>query len=42
MGLSPAHLHPELVSREDYLTEAKEFYETYFNLEVTEEQLGVA
>ena len=35
-------LHPELVSREDYLTEAKEFYETYFNLEVTEEQLGVA
>ena len=35
-------LHPELVSKEDYLKEAQAFYKTYFGLAVTEEQLGVA
>lgn len=35
-------LHPELVSEEEYVREAQEFYQTYFGLEVTEEQLGVA
>lgn len=34
-------LHPELVSREEYVQEAQDFYQTYFGLEVTEEQLGV-
>ncbi len=35
-------LHPELVSREEYVSEAQAFYRTYFGLEVTEEELGVA
>ena len=34
-------LHPELVSREEYVKGAQEFYQTYFGLEVSEEQLGV-
>ena len=34
-------LHPELVSREEYVKEAQEFYQTYFGLEVSEEQLGI-
>ena len=34
-------LHPELVSREEYVKEAQDFYRTYFQLEVTEEQLGI-
>lgn len=35
-------LHPDLVSREDYFTEARNFYRTYFGLEITEEQAGAA
>lgn len=34
-------LHPELVSEEEYVKEAQQFYQTYFGLEVTREQLGV-
>lgn len=34
-------LHSELVSREEYVKEAQDFYRTYFQLEVTEEQLGI-
>lgn len=34
-------LHPELVSEEEYVKEAQQFYQTYFGLEVTKEQLGV-
>lgn len=34
-------LHPELVSEEEYVKEAQEFYQTYFGLEVSKEQLGV-
>lgn len=34
-------LHPELVSEDEYVKEAQQFYQTYFGLEVTEEQLGV-
>lgn len=34
-------LHPELVTEDDYVKEAQQFYQTYFGLEVTKEQLGV-
>ena len=34
-------LHPELVSEEEYVKEAQEFYQTYFGLEVSKEQLGL-
>ena len=34
-------LHPDLVTREDYVGEAKAFYKTYFDLDVTEAQLGL-
>ena len=34
-------LHPELVSREEYVSEAQAFYQTYFGLEVSKEQLGI-
>ena len=34
-------LHPELVSEEEYVKEAQQFYQTYFGLEVTKEQLGI-
>ncbi len=34
-------LHPELVSREEYVSEAQAFYRTYFGLEVSKEQLGI-
>lgn len=34
-------LHPEVYSREQYIREAKEFYQTYFDITVTEEQLGL-
>lgn len=34
-------LHPELVSEEEYVSEAQEFYKTYFDLDVTEAQLGL-
>ena len=34
-------LHPELVTEEDYVKEAREFYKTYFDLDVTEAQLGL-
>ncbi len=34
-------LHPELVSQEDYVQEAENFYSKYFGLTVTPEQLGV-
>lgn len=35
-------LHPELVPEEEYIKEAQEFYQTYFGLEVSKEQLGLA
>ncbi len=35
-------LHPDLVSEEDYVKEAQQFYQTYFGIEVTREQIGVA
>jgi len=35
-------LHPELVTEEDYVKEAQQFYQTYFGIEVTKEQIGVA
>ena len=35
-------LHPDLISWEDYLTEAQSFYRTYFDLEIVQEQLGAA
>lgn len=35
-------LHPDLVGEEDYLFQAQQFYRTYFGLEVSREQLGVA
>ena len=34
-------LHPDLVSLDDYIKEAKEFYQNYFNIDVSNEQLGV-
>ena len=34
-------LHPDLISQEDYIKEAQQFYQTYFGLAVTQEQLGV-
>lgn len=34
-------LHPELYSEEEYLEEAKSFYQTFFGISVTEEQLGL-
>lgn len=34
-------LHPELVSEEEYVKEAQQFYQTYFGLGVSKEQLGV-
>lgn len=34
-------LHPDLVTQEDYVDEAKAFYKTYFDLDVTEAQLGL-
>ncbi len=36
-----SQLHPELYSEEDYVKEAKNFYKTYFNMDVTEEELGL-
>ena len=35
-------LHPDLVSEEDYVKEAQQFYQTYFGIVVTREQIGVA
>lgn len=35
-------LHPELVSEEEYVSEAKSFYKAYFDIDLTEEQLGIA
>lgn len=35
-------LHPELVSQEEYAGEAKNFYKTYFNIDLTDEQMGIA
>ena len=34
-------LHPELVSREEYVKEAQDFYQKYFGIEVSKEQVGV-
>lgn len=34
-------LHPDLISEEEYLREAEQFYQTYFDLEVTKAQLGL-
>lgn len=35
-------LHPSLVTEEEYLREAQLFYQTYFGIEVTKEQMGIA
>lgn len=35
-------LHPELVSYEEYVDEAKNFYRIYFNIDLTDEQMGIA
>lgn len=35
-------LHPELISQEDYVSEAQSFYKTYFNIDLTDEQMGIA
>lgn len=34
-------LHPELYNQETYVKEAKEFYLNYYNIQVTEEDLGL-
>lgn len=34
-------LHPEVYSEQQYVSEAKDFYKTFFDIDVTEEQLGV-
>lgn len=34
-------LHPEVYSKEEYVREAENFYKTYFDITVTEEQLGL-
>ena len=34
-------LHPDLYSEEEYVEEAKSFYQTFFDIDVTEEQLGL-
>lgn len=35
-------LHPDLVTEDDYVKEAQQFYQTYFDIEVTREQIGVS
>lgn len=34
-------LHEDLYTKEDYVKEAKEFYQRFFDIDVTEEQLGL-
>lgn len=34
-------LHADLYTKEDYVKEAKEFYQRFFDIDVTEEQLGL-
>jgi len=34
-------LHPELVTEEDYVKEARQFYQTYFGIEIDREQMGL-
>lgn len=34
-------LHPELYSIEDYIADAKDFYQRFFNIEVTSEDMGL-
>ena len=34
-------LHPEVYSPEQYLKDAKEFYKTFFDIEVSDDLLGV-
>lgn len=34
-------LHPEIYSREEYIREAKDFYREFFDIDVTEAQLGI-
>lgn len=34
-------LHPEAYTKEEYVKEAKEFYSRFFELEVTDEELGI-
>ncbi len=34
-------LHPEVYSEADFLKEAQEFYQTYFDISITEEDLGI-
>lgn len=34
-------LHPEIYTKDTYMTEAKTFYKTFFQIDVTEEELGL-
>ena len=34
-------LHPEVYSQEEFMEEAQDFYQTFFQIDVTEEQLGL-
>lgn len=34
-------LHPDLYSKDEYVNEAKEFYNKYYNIDVSEEELGL-
>ena len=35
------NLHPDLYSKEDYIKDAKDFYKEFYDIEVTEEELGL-
>lgn len=35
------NLHPDLYSKEDYIKDAKEFYKEFYDIEVSEEELGL-
>ena len=35
------NLHPDLYSKEDYIQDAKEFYKEFYDIEVSEEELGL-
>lgn len=35
------NLHPDIYSKEDYIKDAKEFYKEFYDIEVSEEELGL-
>lgn len=35
------NLHPDLYSKEDYIKDAKDFYKEFYDIEVSEEELGL-